>query len=314
MRRHQPLVGSTLFALFAAGCSCGEPVIPVPPNPDPETTGDTSVELTGHTGAEPPCDAPEFEPNDTPQQPNTLPLNRDGCGAFQVEGDFDYWTLDVTEPSWLEVRVNASAGGLSDVAVIVSGSSEGVGVARDDGTRDSDVLLLFPAPVDRYSISVREQQAKAGERYTYDLSASVAKDPLFYDRDGALIAWTEELEPNDDISLAAPLRDGDAVLGLTEESVDIDWFRVGVPAGKHSLRFEIQAFEMGSGGNYTLTLFDESLEQVEIAANGDVGFEPDPVLEFNSSGDEVLYLQVREADNKGNAAIWYLLETTVEAD
>ena len=301
-------------SLWAAACSCGEPALPAPP-PDPdEQTGDTAVTETAETGLELPCDVPEREPNDVPAEANPLPTDDEACGGFGVDGDFDYWLVSVEEPSWLEIRLEGANASLADVGLLVTSESGAIGVGRDDGFEDPDVLLLFPAVPDLYTLAVREEQAKSGERYMYEMLVSVAKSPVFFDAEGTAIDWVDEPEPNDAPTGAPSLRDGDAVLGGASAPFDVDWYQVGVPAGKHTLRFDVQAWNRGSGGNFTLSLFDASLELVRSAAGGANPADLDPVLEYNSAGDEVLYLQVREADNRGNPAIWYLLQTQVETE
>lgn len=302
------LVGPAL----SAACSCGEPSLPPPPTTPPQETADTATEMTGDTAPPLPCEVPEVEPNDTVLEPTLLPTDYVGCGGFAFDGDFDNWSVEVLDSSWLSVSVIADEGSVANVAIILSGDESGIAAARDDDEEDPDVHMVFPAQPDTYSINVREEAAKSGERYTYEILASVAKEPLFIDADGLVIDWVDEVEPNDDIPLATPLRNGDAHLGATQQPFDIDWYRVAVPAGKHTLTFEIQAYAKGSAGNFQFVLFSEALEVLERKTGGQPPSRRDPFLRYDSDGDEVLYLQVSEEDNLGNPATWYLLDTRVE--
>ncbi len=298
----------------ASACSCGEPSLPPPPPPPPETTGDTSVAETGDTGPPLPCDAPEVEPNDTFQTPTVLPLDQIGCGGFQVEADFDHWEFTVDAPTWVTLRAYADAGSTANVAVLMTSTSGDIAVGRDGDFEAQDVTMLFPALPDRYTVNIREETTQAGESYTYEVVATIAKSPVFFDEEGAIIDWVEESEPNDDEVNAFPLRDGDAVLGFSDEPSDADWYTVTVPPGRHSLSFDVQAYLVGSAGDYRLTLLDENLEVIKTNDSAGPVTEKDPRLNYASDGNEVLYLVVIEEASLGNPAVWYLLDTRVEAD
>jgi len=307
------LIGAT--ALFAVACACQDPPLP-DDNTETEDTSDTSdTAPTGDTGPEPLCDAPEVEPNDTVNEPTELPMDVYGCGGFEEAGDFDHWSFTLADDAWIEVRVAATNdGSLANVGVILSSDSNTVAAARDDNEGDENVDLLFPAPADTYTLNVREESAQFGERYTYEVIASQAKEPDFYTDDGEFIDYVEEPEPNDDPLAAPSLRDGDAILGFSDAQFDVDHFRVSVPPGRHTLRFEIIAYDEGSVGDFEMTLFDEDLESVKTARFGEVGFERDPILQYNSNGDELLTLQVRDEEGRGNSAMWYLLLASITED
>lgn len=303
-------------ATFASACACQDPPLPdvTDDDTDDETTGDTSTVPTADTGPEAPCTVPEVEPNDTPDEPTELPMDRQGCGGFDIEGDFDHWSFEFPDDGWLAVRVHAGDdGSLSNVAVSVTGDTTDVAAAREQNPENEDVDLLMPAPADRYTVVVREETQKSGDRYTYEVLASVSKAPDFFDADGAFIDWVDEVEPNDDPFTSPSLRNGDAILGFSDVQFDVDYYSVAVPPGRHGLDFEIQAFAMGSVGDFVLTLFDEDLQEIKSRSLGELDYELDPVLRYNSDGDETLYLQVRERDGRGNPAVWYLLTTGIEA-
>jgi len=305
--------------LWAAACSCR----PEPPLPDDnnttESTADTSdtaeTATTADTGPDAPCDAPELEPNDTVNEPTELPMDRYGCGEFSEQGDFDHWAFTLDEDAWVHVRVQATNdGSLANVGVILSGEDSDAAAGRDDNEEDEDVEILFPAFADTYTLNVREENAQYGERYTYEVIASKAKDPDFFDDEGNFIDFVDEPEPNDDPLTAPSLRDGDAILGFADEQFDVDHYRVSVPPGRHTLRFEVVAYAEGSVGDFELTLFDEKLDQVKYASSGEVGFERDPILTRNSNGDEQLVLQIRDQEGRGNSAVWYLLLVSITED
>jgi hypothetical protein len=303
------------LSALAAACSCREPELPGDDNTDtdPQSTADTATTPTADTGPEPLCDAPEVEPNDTINEPTDLPMDRLGCGGFDEEGDFDHWRFSLNDDGWLAVRVEANDGSLANVAVILSGNETDVAASRDQNEEDEDVHLLLPVPADDYIVNVREEAGKAGERYTYEILASVAKEPEFFDEDGAYIDWFFEAEPNDDPALAPDLRNGDAILGFSDVQFDVDYYAVAVPPGRHELIFEVQAYAKGSAGDFVLTLFDSELNELKRRAVGQLDYERDPYLHYFADGDELLYIQVRDEDSRGNEAMWYLLTTSIEA-
>jgi len=315
---HTWLTNSLLLgtATLAAACSCREPELPDnnTEDTDQEETGDTATTPTADTGPEAPCTAPEVEPNDTLNEPTTLPTDVTGCGVFDIEGDFDHWSFELQQDGWLALRVEATDdGSLANVAVIMSGTTTDVAAARDHNEDDEDVRMLIPALADTYVVNVREEEAKFGERYTYEILASVAKEPEFFDDEGAFIDYVDELEPNNDPFTSPPLRNGDAILGFSDEQFDVDYYSLAVPPGRHELRFEVQAYAKGSVGDFVLTLFDSDLVDIKSRANGEIGYEKDPVLVYNSDGDETLYLQIRDQEGRGNEAMWYLLTASIEA-
>ena len=284
------------------------------PEPSPETTGDTSVASTGDTGPIAACAAPEVEPNDTFQTPSFLPLDQVGCGGFEAEGDFDHWEFVVDQPTWVTVRAYADASSTANVAVLMTSSSGRIAAGRDGDFEAQDVTLLFPAEPDRYTVNVREETTQAGERYTYEVVATIDKSPIFFDDDGHILDWVEETEPNDDAFEAIPLRNGDAILGGSDVPSDADWYTVTVPPGRHTLTFDVQAYLAGSAGDYRLTLLDENLEIITTNDHEGPITARDPRLTYRSEGSELLYLLVLEEAGLGNPAVWYLLDTRVEAD
>jgi hypothetical protein len=315
----------TLLAYVVAGCSCRQL-----PNPDPDDT-DEPVE-TAHTAADSAhtaieqgeCRQLELEPNDSFAEGQLLLLEQDACGALDPVGDRDYWTFDLEDDSWLLVELLAADGSITNPSVLVTPTTGGWAASRNDDPEDTDVHLRFPAPAGAYDVAVSEQTLLGGERYGYTLLVSEAKPP---------VEWThQETEPNDSNLLAEPLDSDEAVFGSMNGNAalpDYDWYQVVIPAGKHTLSFEVVAYDEGSSADLTVQLWDDALVGlpdgcrqscppssetcVPCAFEGGLpGVQLDPFGTYLSDGNELVWLQVQEAGNREGPANWYVLTVHVE--
>jgi hypothetical protein len=99
---------------------------------------------------------------------------------------------------------------------------------------------------------------------------------------------------------------------------DYDWYSVIVPAGKHTLSFEVVAYDEGSTADLTVRLWDQDLEPLPAGCtlcdfNGGVpGVELDPFGEYQSEGNEIVWIQVQEVLGRESPANWYVLTVHVE--
>ncbi|NCG18364.1 MAG: hypothetical protein GWP91_05035 [Rhodobacterales bacterium] len=297
------------------GCSC-QPGLPPDPNDD-TSKEDTSVTTTEDTAPAPPCDAPEVEPNGSADEASSLPLEQIGCGVFEAPGDFDVFVTEVAEEGWLSFSTVATKlGSFADMQIVVS-PSNGAAVDRRDDPNVKDASLLFPAPAGTYIIQLIEQSFQGGDNYHYEVVVSRAKAP---------VDWSaSEIEPNNDLASAYSVGDGDALFGGMSSNTDSDWYRIDVPAGKHTLTATVDAFNFGSGGNFSLFLFDDALgslpEGCESAGVPPVnclftgpleGFGYDPGLTYESLGDEVLYVKISDEEFKFGDPVWYVIRFSLE--
>jgi hypothetical protein len=297
------------FALLALlGCracaACRPDVDPdVDTDSDPPQDTDTAADTDTDTGEPPPCDWPESEPQ-SPTDPDETRLEELACGHWSSAADLDFWYVDVPRPMWLTVRVDArSIGSLGDPAIALTGEdgSTARGSEYDDG--DEDVQIRFPAVEGRWDILVsNEQPAGAEEGYHYELLVGQTKEPVAWDDD--------EVEPNDAWTSAQALGIGVRVYGSMDDGGD--WFRVRVPAGKHTLRFGVEAFAYGSPGDFSLELLDGSGAYVASASAGEQGWEHDPVITYTSTGDEDLVVGIAEQQANAGTPYWYVLEVAEE--
>ncbi len=299
-------------ATVLAGCTCRPELPPDPPDEtdEPEPTGDTGH--TGDTGPPPLCDVPEVEPNNDPGSAVILPTERQACGDFEVDGDFDWWEFEVDDSGWLAIEVEAGPGSVSDVNFVllpidVEGGNAWA-AARDDDEGTTDAHVLFPAPAGLYQANVTEQQLKSGERYRYEVLVSEAKAPVTWDLD--------EVEPNDIQADANILTIGDRVLGGVDAPADFDWYQVAVPAGKKVVTIDVDAYTEGSIGDFTVVLWGPAGSDApgcnQCTYEREAPGLRDPLAEYDSAGDETLYIQVLESDSHFGPAAWYRLSVTVE--
>lgn len=325
------LSAACLVALPAlSACNC-RPELPNPP--DIVATEDTAdgddtgfdVPTEPDTAPEPPCAVPEQEPNNTHDERTPLPMEEQGCGAFPAPNDLDIWEFEHTQEGWLGIEVDArSEGSLADVKLVLT-SPGGVFAEREDDEESRDAHLLFPAPPDTYALLINEQNA-AGDptRYFYDVMVSRQKEPVSWNRD--------EVEPNEAAvaSEAMVLASGDRVLGHIGGGSDQDWFVISVPAGRHTLQMDIDAYSFGSAGDFTVWMYDRNGVPLPVgcfepgcpdthpgctlcgARRGQAGWERDPWRRYESPGDEQVFIQVTEAKGRRGVAYWYLLSVDLE--
>ncbi len=301
-----------LLALFGGcrGCQSCTPDLPDDTD-DSSDTGDTGDEDTGDTGeiAEPLCDVPEVEPNNTGADATPLPMEQEGCGFFESVLDLDYWDFTLEREGWLQVRVDArTLGSFAHPQLLVESEVSGESAAITYAGSE-DALLLFPALPDDYTALLVDDGGQGGEEYFYEIVASQAKEPLYWSLD--------EVEDNDTIGGAQELESGDELFGFIGDNRDQDWYRVDVPAGKHTLILDIDAWEHGSAARTKIVVYrgdraDEA-EVIERFVVGEEGWEPDPWGEVSSPGDETLWLQIQDKHNQSGRTCWYRLEVELEA-
>jgi hypothetical protein len=296
---------------LTGGCTC-RPDIPVEQTETPDETGaaDTAPTRTGDTAPPPPvgpCALFEVEPNGTVAEAFALPTDRYLCGAFDAAADFDYYAVELASDGWLGVYVDAQIrGSLADVTLAVT-SDVGVGVERGDDEATRDAHLLFPAPAGRYTVLLLDANFQGDTAsFFYELVATVAKKPV--DETGV------EHEPNGTSDLAQTVRDGDLLLGASDDANDVDWYAIDVPAGPHRVVLDLDGYALGSPGNFTVWTYPDGLiGNPRVTANGLGGAGFDPYAEVDSSGNERLYVRVEEALGKGGLGWWYALSVRVEA-
>ncbi|MEZ4234585.1 MAG: hypothetical protein R3F59_00150 [Myxococcota bacterium] len=319
----------------AVGCSC-RPQLPVGDDDDDDdnVTDTFSTTQTGDTGPPKPCAVPEEEPNDSLETANLLPMEKRGCGVIDAPLDVDHWAFDLADDAWLRVDALASTdGSIANMTFVLLPDEGSWAASRPNGPDTLDASLTFLAPAGGYSLIVSEEQLLGGPRYGYDVLVTEAKPPVE--------PWTRaEVEPNDTSDAAEPVNAGDVIYGTMDGNgalPDIDWYVITIPAGRHALNLDIDAYDVGSSANLSIFLWDPDLNALPEGCRGSCpGGSPgcvpceiagggtpvllDPEGSYDSLGAEIVYIQVRAEQNcppSGNPcpdgpANWYTLHIDLE--
>ncbi len=313
-----------LIAASFVGCkSCIGCVDPdMPSDPNQPHIGDTSPEDSGDTGETappedttppPPCDVPEVEPNESPDEAFTVPLESTACGSFQEQGDSDRMIIPAEDAQWIRIEVNAaSIGSSADVAFALTAWEAGEYTLVSNREYEEDPWIVFPVLGDaEYDVSLHEVSGLYGQDYEWKLLASEDKAP---------VDWTvEEAESNDQCEEAQEVSAGDVVMGRLSSDSDYDWYHVVVPdsGDKINWTFDVDAYAFGSPLACRLTVWDEmvhDLDDVEFIAtafsDGDT-FDRDPKIELSTEGAGDLFILVQKPRITDDAAAtefhWYSL-------
>lgn len=299
-RRH-PWLWAMILVAGCQRCRACDPELP--DDTDTEETEDTAPIVD--TSVEPPCAVPEVEPNEATATP--IPLEVQGCGEFQAALDFDRWTFTPARPAWIALIVEStSIGSQADTNVILTAGTDATEMRDWEGGQD--VRLVIPVSPVTYTALVTEASGQGGtDRYYYDLLVTEVKEPVEW-------TTTETAADNDELADATELVDGDAVFGLSDGANDVDAYFVRVPAGAHTVTFDVDAYSYGSPGDFRLFLYNAGGTQIGQARYGEQGFELDPWLSYASSGDETLVVTVREESGRGGSAWWYRLAVELKGD
>ena len=261
----------------------------------------------------------EDEPNNTPEDSTHLPLELLGCGNHAHGLDADLWDFDVPGATWISIRIDAGTIGsrLDPALTLVSDGSQAAQAL--ERPQSLDINLVFPTVADHFTALLTPAHAVAeGEEYFYEMRVSEVKEPLLWNG--------TENEPNDLLVEARPVNHGDVLFGDMKDAFDEDWFLIEVPAGKHTVTVDVDAWEYGSAANYRMRFFPEGIAGQVVDADpafaeaGDTVLtdewsDGDPYGVYESQGSESLYFKIHEfPDNRHGAAYWYVVNVTVEGD
>jgi hypothetical protein len=325
----------------AGGCSCRPINITGDDDDDNvDQTDDTfTTTETGDTGPEPPCAAPEIEANNSPDAATLLPMEQRGCGAIDPQFDADYWSFTLEDDGWLTVEAEAGSGSIANMTFLLEPvelfdplADDSWSASRADGRETLDASLTFLAPAGIYSLLVTEQEFEGGSRHGYDVLVTESKPPVE--------PWSRvEVEANDYVDEAEPISAGDVVYGTMDGNGalnDSDWYSVTIPAGRHLLHVDIEAYDVGSSADLSVYFWDANLEALPLGCKQVCGTAPgcipceikggntaadyDPEGTYDSLGAEVVYIQVTAAKSCAGSgqpcpdgpANWYTLWIDLE--
>lgn len=303
-----------LLLLAAFACGGDETAPPANPGPDDDVDPRADDPADDETPADDPEDSedpadvvdpevdpdvedPEVEPEDPDQglgaqegEPNDDPTNAhpvrpgDQPGAIDPAGDDDWYSIELEAGQTLTAETSDGQGGCgldtivfvyapapAPVAVVTSCADDPGAAACDDdsGTDFCSIATLAAAAGGRYFVRVVEYGDDGTGAYVLTLTVS----------DGPRVE--HEVEPNDGIASADPVRDGSIVAGAIDPAGDDDWFSIAVAAGDTV----VAETSDGAGGcalDTVLVLYGEGAEPLadtwscdddpaEIGCNDDQG-------------------------------------------
>ena len=174
------------------------------------------------------------------------------------------------------------------------------------------LALLFPAVAGSYDLLVSEETQQGGaDRFFYELLVTTAKAPVQYD--------TTDPGTNTNAGAALRVDSGERVLGTVADLFSPeDWYAMDVPAGRHQLRIDVDAFGLGSPGDFSIWLYDDRLEPLPEGCrvceidDGATGQERDPYFEYTSNGNETIFVSIRDVESRAGPAYWYWLQLELE--
>jgi hypothetical protein len=294
--------------LFACrGCeACRPDIVPVDTGDSDTDTNPVDTDTTvPDTDVPPPCAQPEIEPNGL-DAPNPIVMEQYACGTFDPIYDVDARIFEVPRAMWLRVRVDGRSMGRADPILILSAEDgeTAQGSARDDGYEDP--MLVFPTDAKTWTMMVTDEGGQGGpDNYPYRIMVAEAKAPVEYDA-------TEGETSHSSLEDAEALPLGATVFGDMDSTFESDWYALALPAGKQTLTLTVDAFAVGSAGDFSIALYDADGAQVGTASVGEHGWEHDPWLQYTSGGGETLYARIVEAGGRVGRAYWYTLQASVE--
>ena len=263
------------------------------------------------------CDVNEFEPNDVPSVADPVGVNELVCGTIDEAGDVDWYSIGVDSWSilWLDVDANIIDSPLDPVLTLYRQTGidtyERLAFNDDDpfgSDYDSFLEVLLPE-AGVYYFSVKEYEFESSDDdYTYGDGDEGGEDYIYEVFTFAFDACdTEEVEPNDQRSAADTLVPGDVGCGIVDNWDDFDYFEFDVGADA-VVTFDIDAFEVGTGLEAQITLYDE--DGTVLARQRPEGTD-DPYLTYVFEDAGTYYIEVESDLVNINDDGAYLLYTFV---
>lgn len=318
MRAHAPVLLILASSLSLQGCkSCFAPSLPSPDLPKTDTQDDDSATDSADSGDSgpidttppPPCDVPEVESNNNPNEPQALPLDQWACGIFDTTIDPEAFGFSTTQADWIRLEVRAvSIGSEADVSLNLFEPDGDISAAWTGSTYSTDPFIVFKVDKARDFVAMLSDAYYGyGEDWFWEMMVTVTKAP---------VEWTaEEAEPNDEDTEANALTPGTTSLGVISSSSDLDWFKVSVPdAEKHTLRVRVYAARHGSPVDLKAIVYDPSGNWAETSLTGENGYDRDPWLDVTTDEAGDWTILIRDEFAKGSPIYWYTIVTELDPE
>lgn len=230
----------------------------------------------------------EAEPNDTTTSANLVSLGDTIAGVIDPAGDFDYFAIDVSAGTVLEVDVDAQILGsaLDPVIGLFDTNGECCLAVNDDWDGlDSRIVYAFPAE-GRYFVAIVDYSLGGGADYDYRIAFTEAA--------------LDEVEPNDTPGTATLVALGDTVVAALAPATEVDYFAVDVP-DRTLVSLALMPYDWFAG---IMTLYGTDGTSI-LAADTLYGW-PYGLEHFLEQGGRY-YVSVRNAEPQGAAGLLYAL-------
>lgn len=302
------LLGAMLACQSCQGCKPGPSTVDSSDTQDTQDTQETGEDspVDTDTGPPPPCDFPEVEPNNNPDQATEVELEGWACGVFDVAYDFDHFQVEVPFAGWLKVDVDAADDGSAAAPFLFVESDGGLGFGADAGAYSTDPLLVVPIPsADTFTVLLTDGYNGSGEDFEYQVKTSLTKAPLSWDF-GMVDGTSKEAPMSMDW--------GERVYGVVDDSQTVHWIELPVPEGKAEVQFQVLAHRYGSPLNSTLRLFPRTdgvvAESATKYASSDPGSSSwDPVIETSAEGEQSWVISLKATEGKSTSEMhWFVFE------
>ena len=235
-----------------------------------------------------PCDDPEQEVNDSPQQANALEPTDRVCGVIDPAGDTDWFVFDVDPYTLVEFDVDATVDGSELCPQIDIWSPDGVSRRTGTvGTSDPSLSSFFGLAGTHY-VSMGDMVASAGSMdhfYTLNLTASSPCDAT-------------ESEHNGECMYANNIGTDQVSCGHIEDDTDMDWFAFQVGSGE-TWTIDMDSFAVGSTLKGQLTLVGSDCA-TELAYDDPI-YPNDPIITYTFNSGGWYYIMI-ESDFYGTYA------------
>ena len=205
-----------------------------PADPNPDEDDDAPVLPDPDDDPDGPNGGLDQEPNDDPDHANQLRPGDAARGSIDPAGDDDWYFIEIEAGQTLTAETSDGNGGCAlDTIVFIyasapdpvvevgsCGDDPAAVAGDDDGGADFCSLATWTATqTGRHYVRVAEYGDDGTGDYTLTLTVS----------DGPQV--DNELEPNDDMQHATPVRDGSIIAGAIDPVRDDDWFSIALTAG-----------------------------------------------------------------------------------
>lgn len=316
-------------------CSAPEPGLPggnagATEEPDPVDSGDSN---TGNPPP-PPCDFPEEEPNDWPDEADEIETELWSCGVLAPdagsegsESATDFVAFTVPETGWLSMwargeDIGSYANLQMNVTLNRTSSANFVGtVQHSPGTSDPRVTIPVEAG-DVVDVAMSAENFAGTDQQLWEFLPTILKEPPVY--------WnTTEDEDNADpgsndanADASQLLLTGDSVYGLLAQGDDADVYLFDVPEGGGTIEVDVEAYDAGSPIDAKLFLLRDDPDAEPEAANpfiqvrsNDNGraadLAPDPRIVHDTDIDGRWRVRVTNVGTFASDYHWYVLHVTV---